>query len=75
VATLYASANVIQARAKTLDPVKVLITLVSLLPFLVFYVARFVWLVASLLIAAGMEGWDSASRRIAAQHAAGSRNG
>lgn len=70
-ATLYASASAsadrIRARAGQLDPLKVFIIAVCALPFLVFYVARFVWLVMSLFIAAGMEGWEAADRRIEAR--------
>ncbi len=67
--TVYASADAIRARARGLDPVKVAIVLVGLLPFVFFWVARFVWFLASLLIAAGMEGWDAAGRQMAARRA------
>lgn len=63
-ATVYASADVIRARAARLDPVKVLVAVVCAAPFLLFYAARFVWFAVSLLIAAGMEGWDAAGRQI-----------
>lgn len=65
--TLYASADRIRARAGQLDPVKVLIAVVGALPFLLFGLARVVWFVLSLLIAAGMEGWDATDRQINAR--------
>ncbi|MCU1659305.1 MAG: hypothetical protein JWO57_3961 [Pseudonocardiales bacterium] len=61
---VYASSDAIRTRAARLDPVKVLITVLSVLPYLVFGFARVVWFVLSLLIAAGMEGWDAAGRSI-----------
>jgi hypothetical protein len=67
--TLYANADAIRARARTLDPVKVAVTLIGLLPFLLFWVARFIWFALSLLIAAGAEGWDTAGRQMAARRA------
>lgn len=63
---LYARADVVRARAATLDPVKVLVFVVGLVPWLVGAVFRLVWLVLSLLIAAGMEGWEAADRRVGA---------
>ncbi len=74
-ATLYASADAIRARAARLDPVKVLIAVVCAVPFLLFYVARFVWFVLSLLIAAGQVGWEAAGRQIDARRAADPRRG
>jgi hypothetical protein len=74
-ATLYASADAVRARAASLDPVKVLVALVGLVPFLVFFAARVVWFLASLLIAAGMEGWDAAGRRVPVPRADGQRGG
>lgn len=74
--TLYASTAAIQARARGLDPVKVFIAVVCALPFALFYVARFAWFVTSLLIAAGMEGWEASGRRIETRRsAAESRRG
>lgn len=57
-------ANMVRLRARTLDPVKVLVTLIGVLPFLLGYLCRFVWFALSVLIAAGMEGWDNAGRRV-----------
>lgn len=62
--TLYASADRIRARAATLDWTKILIVLVSLVPWLLFYTLRFAWAAVSLLIAAGLEAWDVAGQHI-----------
>lgn len=65
--TVYASTGRIRARAATIDPVKVLIVLLSLVPWLLFAVARYAWAAVALILAAGMEGWDAADRQIAAR--------
>lgn len=64
--TLYASASAVQARARQLDPVKVLVVLISVVPWLLFAALRVVWFAVSILIAAGLEGWDAAGRRLPA---------
>lgn len=64
--TLYASADAIRARAKGLDPLKVLVVLVGVVPWLLGFALRLVWLAVSVLIAAGLEGWESSGRRIGA---------
>lgn len=66
-ATLYASAEAIRARANKLDPVKVFIVVVCALPWLLFFVAKFAWFALSVLIAAGLEGWETAGRQIDAR--------
>lgn len=68
-ATLYASADQIRARAAQLDPVKVLIALIGAPFFALFYVARFVWLAVSLVLASGLVGWEAADRSIGARRA------
>lgn len=62
--TVIATADRVRARAGQIDPVKLLVVLVSVVPWLLFAAARVVWLVLSLLIAAGLEGWDAADRAI-----------
>lgn len=54
----------IDAEARQLDPAKVALTLIALVPFLLFWLAgvaaRAVWLVAAWLWTAGVVGWRSA---------------
>ncbi len=50
----------ISARAATVDFRKVLLTLLLLVPFVLFYAARLVVRAAAWLWAAGVEGWEAA---------------
>lgn len=51
----------IQVTARDIDPVKVAVTVVTAIPFLLGWIVAkvfaVVWLVLSWVIAAGMEGW------------------
>lgn len=66
-ATLYASAEAIRREARDLDPLKVLVTLVCLVPFVAFYAARIAWVLISLLWTGGVHGWRTASQHLEAR--------
>lgn len=57
----------IETRAKDLTFRQVALTLIAIIPFLVFfaayYVWKFVWTVITWLLAAGLEGWDAAKSK------------
>jgi hypothetical protein len=57
----------IQADAKTIDPLKVLLFLLMAVPFLLGWTARIVWIVIALLLAACKDGWTQASSQIEAR--------
>lgn len=65
-AGLYGATEQIKREAAQLDPVKVLITLLLVVPFVLGWAARFVWMVLALLWTGAVMGWRVAS----AQHAA-----
>lgn len=50
----------IRTEAATLDPVKVVLTLVALGPFALFFVLRFAWMVPAYLWTTGVHGWRRA---------------
>lgn len=62
--SLYANAEAIRKEARQLDPVKVLITLLLVVPFVLGWTARFVWVVVSLLWTGCVYGWRSATARV-----------
>lgn len=56
----------IETRAKDLTFRQVALTLIAVIPFLLFFAAYFVWRVVwtafTWLLAAGLEGWDAAKK-------------
>lgn len=56
----------IEARAKTLTVRQVTLTLIALVPFLVFFVVcyawKFVWTGITWFWSAGVEGWETAKK-------------
>jgi hypothetical protein len=60
-------AAAVRVRAAQLDPVKVLVFVLSLPLFVLGFTLRGLWFVVSLFLAAGMEGWDAAGQQIAAR--------
>lgn len=69
--SVYADVARIRAEAAALDPVKVLLTLVAIVPFVLFFVLRFAWMVPAFLWTSGVHGWRSADSSIAARKARG----
>lgn len=65
--TLYASAEAIRREARELDPMKVLITVLSLIPFALGWTVRLAWVLISLLWTAGVVGWRQADAQMAAR--------
>jgi len=61
VVTLYANTRQIREEAAQLDPVKVLITLVLIVPFLLGFTARFVWVALALCWTGVFHGWRTAT--------------
>lgn len=57
----------IETRAKDLTFRQVALTLIAVIPFLLFFAAyylwRALWTVITWLLAAGLEGWDSAKSK------------
>lgn len=62
--TLEGTADAIRAEASKLDPLKVLVTLIALIPFLLGWSARIVWVLVSLLWGGAVVGWRKATEQI-----------
>lgn len=67
--SIYASTAKIRAEAAQLDPLKVLITLLLIVPFMLGWAARIVWVVIALMWTGGVHGWRTAQAQIAAREA------
>jgi len=65
--TLNATADAIRSEARQLDPLKVLVTLIALVPFLLGWTARIVWVLISLLWGGAVVGWKTAHGQIEAR--------
>lgn len=72
--SLYASTAQIRAEAAKLDPLKVLITLVLIVPYILGWTARIVWILIALLWTGGVYGWRKAQAQIEAREAAARGN-
>lgn len=72
-ATLYASTESIRREAAQLDPVKVFLTLLLVVPFVLGWTLRFAWVAFSLLWTGGVQGWRAATEQIDARQAAAKR--
>lgn len=66
-ATLYAQVSSIRDEAAALDPVKVFLTLAGLPFFVLFFIARFVWMVPAFLWTSGFYGWRQADALVKAR--------
>lgn len=66
-ATLYASADRVRREAAQLDPVKALLTVLLVVPFVLGYAVRLVWVVVALLWTGGVVGWRTAAEHIEAR--------
>lgn len=67
--TLYAQIADVREEAAKLDPVKVFLTLVGLPFFVLFFLARFAWMVPAFLWTSGFYGWRQAEKFIKARTA------
>lgn len=70
-ATLYASIESVRREARTLDPLKVLITLICAIPFALGWVVRLAWVLFSLLWTGAVYGWRQASAQLDARRGDG----
>lgn len=68
--SLYASTAKIRTEAAQLDPLKVLVTLVLIVPYILGWTARIVWILIALLWTGGVHGWRTAQAQIEAREAA-----
>lgn len=66
-ATLYASTEAIRREAAQLDPVKVFLTLLLVVPFVLGWTLRFAWVAFSLLWTGAVQGWRTAAEQIEAR--------
>lgn len=69
-ATLYASADQIRREAAQLDPLKVLLTLVLIVPVLIGWTVRLAWVLFALLWTGVVQGWRICDRQVKAREAA-----
>lgn len=65
--TLYANAKSIRQEATQLDPVKVALTLLLVVPFLVGWAVRICWVLVALLWTGAVHGWRIAEAQVAAR--------
>jgi len=70
--SVYADVPRIRTEAATLDPVRVLLTLVAVVPFVLGFVLRFAWMVPAFIWTSGVHGWRSADKAVAARQSRGS---
>lgn len=66
-ATLYASVDQVRREAAQLDPLKVLVTLLLIVPFVLGYAVRLAWVVLALLWTGSVIGWRTATTQIEAR--------
>lgn len=66
-ATLYATAGHVYKESLKVDPVKVLLTLLLVVPFILGWMARIVWVLVALLWTGTALGWRTAAGQIEAR--------
>lgn len=69
-ATIYGTADRLRAEAVTLDPLKVLITLLVTPFFVVGWAARLAWVIIALVWTGAVHGWRLADEQVKAREAA-----
>lgn len=69
-ATLYATADQVYRESIKLDPMKVFLTLLLVIPFVIGWSARVVWVLIALLWTGVALGWKTASGQIDLRQAA-----
>lgn len=67
VGSLYGQAEHIKREAAQLDPLKVAITVLLVVPFVLGYTVRLVWVLISLLWVGAVHGWRVASAQVEAR--------
>lgn len=73
--SVYADVSSIRAEAAKLDPVKVALTLAAIVPFVLFFVLRFAWMVPAYLWTSGVHGWRQADKVLHARQPVAHRGG
>lgn len=66
-ATLYATADQVRREALQLDPIRVLITVLLVVPFVLGWSARIVWVLVALLWTGASLGWRTAAEQVEAR--------